>query len=87
MIITKRAIKKQIAKLEDYILEYKDQIDHLCDEAEKAGFIVLKDGDFIYVYYSDYTQAWASCISCKLSYLRGSIDSLQLSIDNLRGLL
>lgn len=63
MIITKRAIKKQIAKLEDYILEYKDQIDHLCDEAEKLDLsyskmatlsmytigIILKHGHLVYL--------------------------------------
>jgi hypothetical protein len=85
MIITKKTIKEQIAGLEYYVLEYKKQIDYLCEEAEKNGLIVYRDGDFVEIHNKDYTHPYL--VSDYLSRARGTIIGLQLAIDQLKKLL
>lgn len=84
-MITKKTIQKQIEELERYILWYRKHIEHFCDDAEKAGFVVYKDGDYAAIYCKNYTQI--SSVTNDLSRTKGTIDGLQMAIDQLKKLL
>ena len=60
-------------------------MDHFCDDAEKAGFAVYKNGDYSAIYYKNYTQICPA--SNELSRMKGTIDGLQMAIDQLKKLL
>lgn len=84
-MITKKTIQRQIDKLEHEIMLYRVQIANLCDGAKERGFIVYKDGDYSAIYHNDYTQE--PCMSSDLARMKGTINGLQIAIDQLETLL
>lgn len=81
-MMTKKKINEMIGELEFAQDFYRRSIDSLADTAEKAGFIVHRDNDYVAVYNPDYTLL--SQYQRNIDLNRGVINGLQYAIKMLK---
>ena len=80
--------KKKIQALIDSLIEdqdfYRGEIDSIVESAEKFGYIVHKCYDIVTLYKPGYEQFVGGPMQASLDSCRGSIEGLQLAINELK---